>query len=100
TTGTLRGTFAGLPNNSLFTQTVRGTPLTFRITYTSSAATLTFIPIDITLTLVPFGVGNPAGTLAGTLSTTTVVVGQVVLPKFSLPSGAASDNGLFAAGST
>jgi autotransporter-associated beta strand protein len=98
--GSLSGTFAGLADNATLTEVVKGTPLTFRINYTGNAATLTYIPIEITLALTPIGVGSPAGTPAGTLSTTTQLVGQLVLPIFSLPSGAAPDNALFSAGQT
>ena len=56
--------------------------------------------IDITFVPEPFQDGNPAGTTVGTLSITSVLVGQLLLPTFSLPAGAAADDNKFAAGAT
>ncbi|MFL6116566.1 MAG: TolB family protein, partial [Catenulispora sp.] len=56
--------------------------------------------VDITFTAATLLDGSPAGAIAGTLSTFSVLVGQVLLPQFSLPPGGAADNGLFAAGVT
>jgi autotransporter-associated beta strand protein len=99
TRGTLRGTFANLPNNSLFTKTVDGKEQLFRINYSESAATIT-AALDLTLKLAPLWVGDPVSTMAGTLSASTILPAQLALPSFSLPGGAAPDNSLFRAGET
>jgi hypothetical protein len=55
--------------------------------------------IDITFTGDALLDGHPPGPI-GTLSTVSELVGQLVLPSFRLPAGAAPDNPKFAAGTT
>jgi hypothetical protein len=73
---------------------------TLLVTATGSVNGYANTLIDITFTPVALPDGSPAGTAAGTLATTSVLVGQLVLPFFSLPAGGAADNGRFAAGAT
>jgi autotransporter-associated beta strand protein len=100
-TGTLRGTFKNLPDNSPLTVTVGGQPQVYAVNYNlvKSEATIGSILLNLALSLAPFGEDSAVGTLAGTLSLSTALPVQLDSTTFSLPAEQ-PDNSQFKSGPT